>query len=300
LSKLLKTWGPHETNPRKIWRVDAHENVNGSDKAAGPPPDNTGPVKDTGKRRLLVIGAYVAAAAAFTAVGFGATSVIRDQLGSASAASAIPTPPPANQTFVEDDDGTGADSQEDILQSTVPGLARITSAHGSGSGIVLTRSGLLLTSSQIVSGGAITVRVLPSGHAYRATVTGSNPAHGLALLQIQGGAGFTPVAVGNSADFAVGAAATSVSTSASGKAFTLAVGNVSSTGAATTISGRRVTGLMTTSAQVLAGQSAGGPVVNLSGQVVGIDLSGSAHGADVTSYAVPVNEALQVARQLKR
>jgi S1-C subfamily serine protease len=108
------------------------------------------------------------------------------------------------------------------------------------------------------------------------------------------------VAVGNSADFAVGAAATSVSTNASGKAFTLAVGNVSGTGAAATVGGRRVTGLMTTSARVLAGQSAGGPVVNLSGQVVGIDLSGSAHGADVTSYAVPVNEALQVARQLER
>jgi S1-C subfamily serine protease len=280
--------------------VDAHDNVTDHDKLAGPLPNNTSPVKDTGKRRLLVIGAYIAAAAAFTAVGFGATSVIRDQPGSASATSAIPTPPPANQTFVEDDDGTGADSQEDILQSTVPGLARITSAHGSGSGIVLTRSGLLLTSSQIVSGGAITVRVLPSGHTYRATVTGSDAAHGRALLQIQGGSGFTPVAVGNSADFAVGAAATSVSTNASGKAFTLAVGNVSGTGAAATIGGRRVTGLMTTSAQVLAGQSAGGPVVNLSGQVVGIDLSGSAHGADVTSYAVPVNEALQVARQLER
>ena len=35
-------------------------------------------------------------------------------------------------------------------------------------------------------------------------------------------------------------------------------------------------------------------------QKIGIDLSGSAHGADVTSYAVPVNEALQVAQQLKR
>jgi hypothetical protein len=79
--------GPHETNPGKMWRADAHENVNGSDKAAGPPPDNTGPVKDTGKSRMLIIG-------------------------------------------------------------------------------------------------AITVRVLPSGHAYRATVTASNPARGLALLQI--------------------------------------------------------------------------------------------------------------------
>jgi S1-C subfamily serine protease len=280
--------------------VDARDDLTDSDKPAGSGPNNSGPVKGARKRRALIIGAYVAAVAAFTAVGFGATSVIRDQFGSASASSAIPTPPPANQTFVEDDDGTGADSQENILQSTVPGLARITSAHGSGSGVVLSRSGLLLTSSQIVTGGgAITVRVLPSGHAYRAKVAGSDRAHSLVLLQIQGGSSFTPVAVGNSADFAVGAAATSVSTDASGKAFTMAVGNVSGTGAATTIGGHRITGLMTTSAQVFAGRSAGGPVVNLSGQVVGIDLSGSAHGADVTSYAVPMNQALRVAQHLR-
>jgi S1-C subfamily serine protease len=60
---------------------------------------------------------------------------------------------------------------------------------------VLTQSGLLLTSSQIAAGrGAITVRVLPSGHAYQARVVGSGPAHGLALLQIQGGSGFRSVA----------------------------------------------------------------------------------------------------------
>ena len=133
-----------------MWRVDARDDMTDSDEPADSGPNNGGPEKGTRKRRALIIGAYVAAAAAFIAVGFGATSVVRDQLGSASAASAIPTPPPANQTFVEDDDGTGADSQENILQSTVPGLARITSAHGSGSGVVLTRSGLLLTSSQIV------------------------------------------------------------------------------------------------------------------------------------------------------
>ena len=143
--------------------MDARDDVTDRDKPADSEPDNSAPVESARKRRALIIGAYVAAAAAFTAVGFGATSVIRDQSGRATA---IPTPPPANQTFVEDDDGTGADSQENILQSTVPGLARIASARGSGSGVVLTRSGLLLTSSQIVGGGgAITVRVLPSGHA---------------------------------------------------------------------------------------------------------------------------------------
>jgi S1-C subfamily serine protease len=292
-----------------------HDDVSGSGKPDSPRPTendlpaavdndtgNTSPGagKDARKRRALVIGAYVAAAAAFTAIGFGGTALIRGQTGTAAAASAIPTPPSANQTFVEDDDGTGADSQENIRQSTVPGLTRISSARGSGSGVVLTQSGLVLTSSQIVPGrGAVTVRVLPSGHAYQAKVVGSDTAHGLALLQIQGGSAFKPVAVGNSKDFADGAAATSVSTSASGKAFTLAVGNVSNASAATTIGGHRITGLMQTTAQVFPGQSAGGPVVNLSGQVVGIDLSGSAHGASITSYAVPINEALQVARDLK-
>jgi hypothetical protein len=32
---------------------------------------------------------------------------------------------------------------------------------------------------------------------------------------------------------------------------------------------------------------------------VGIELTGSAHGANVTSYAVPINQALTIARQLK-
>ncbi len=43
-----------------------------------------------------------------------------------------------------------------------------------------------------------------------------------------------------------------------------------------------------------------GPLVNLSGQVVGIDLTGSAQDTSTTSYAIPVNEALAVASQLKR
>jgi putative serine protease PepD len=280
--------------------VDAHQDLNGSGEPAEPVPNNAGPVKDARKRRALIISAYVAAAAAFTGLGFGATVVIRDQISTASAASAIPTPPPANQNFVEDDDGTGADSQENILQSIVPGLTRISSSRGSGSGVVLTRSGLVLTSSQVVpDSGPATVRVLPSGHAYQAKVVGTDPGHGLALVQIEGGSGFKPVAVGNSHEFAVGAAATSVSTDNRGKAYTLAVGNVSSASAVTTISGHRISGLMKTTAQVFPGRSAGGPVVNLSGQVVGIDLSGSAQGANVTSYAVPVNEALRVAQQLR-
>ena len=36
------------------------------------------------------------------------------------------------------------------------------------------------------------------------------------------------------------------------------------------------------------------------GQMIGIDLTGSARGTSATSYAIPVNDALAVASQLKR
>ena len=51
--------------------------------------------------------------------------------------------------------------------------------------------------------------------------------------------------------------------------------------------------------QVIPGQGTGGPLVNLSGQVIGITLAGSPGGAHGTSFAMPINEALTIARQLK-
>jgi len=251
------------------------------------------------RRKAYLVTAFVAAAAVFTGVGFGAASLIRSQITTASA-SVIPSPPAANQTFVEDDDGTGADSQENILQSTVPGMVRLASAKGSGAGVVLTPSGLVLTSAQVTGGASrLTARMLPSGHAYQARVVGYDAARGLALVQLQGGGTFKPVVLGNSADFAVGAAAIAISTSPSGKAFTLDIGNVDTMNPAATADGHRLTGLMQTSAQFVPGQGAGGPVVNLSGQVMGIDLTGAGHGTGAVSYAVPIDQALTVARQLQ-
>ena len=139
----------------------------------------------------------------------GRTSLVL--AGGLSSSSAIPSPPRANKMFVEDEEGTGADSQANILQSTAPGLVHIVSAHGTsaGVGIVLTRSGLVLTSAQVVRGaGQVLVREALSARSFDATVTGS--AQGLALLQIRGGSDLKPIAVGNSDRFAVGAAVTAV------------------------------------------------------------------------------------------
>ena len=141
--------------------LDGNDGPGGTNGNTGSPskrePETAGP------RRPLVIAAFAAAAVAFTAEGFGATTVIRHQTGTASASSVTPTPPAANQMFVEGDDGTGADSQENILQSTVPGLGRIASPRGTGAGVALTPSGPVLTSAQVADGkGTVTAKVLPT------------------------------------------------------------------------------------------------------------------------------------------
>ncbi len=84
---------------------------------------------------------------------------------------------------------------------------------------------------------------------------------------------------------------------ASGRAFTPEIGTVGGTGADAVIGGHRVAGLIRATPRFLPGQSAGGPLVSLAGQVIGIDLAGAPDGA---SYAVPIDEALAVARQLAR
>lgn len=70
--------------------------------------------------------------------------------------------------LVEDDDGTGADNQANILRPAAPGLVHVLPARGTpaGEGIILTPSGLVLTSAQTLQGARrLTVRVVLSGRS---------------------------------------------------------------------------------------------------------------------------------------
>ncbi len=100
------------------------------------------------RRSRLAVG--VGAVAVVAGLAFVAFAAVGGLSSSAQASSAIPSPPRANKMFVEDDDGTGADNQENIVQSAAPGLVHIVSASGVnvGVGVVLTPSGLVLTSDR--------------------------------------------------------------------------------------------------------------------------------------------------------
>jgi S1-C subfamily serine protease len=265
------------------------------------PPGRPRPrLKARGRRRFV---AWVVGSAVGIAIGLGAGVLVKVIASSHSAgvSSAIPSPPQANKQFVEDEEGTGADNQANILQATAPGLVHIVSSTGSsvGLGVVLTRSGLVATSAQILQGaGGVTVRVVLSGKSFPAQVVGSDAAEDLSLLQIKGGSGFRAIAIGTARDFPVGSVVTAVGSSGIARTVTLYTGNVTSLNSAAIIDGTRLAGLLQTTSQVLPGEEVGGPVVNLSGQAVGIDVAGAGGGLHNVGFAIPIDQVLAVASQI--
>ena len=261
--------------------------------------------------RITAIATAVVLAAG---IGFGAGRVIG--LGNTVILTAIPKPATGKDAFIEDDDGTAQDNQENIFQATAPGLVHVLSGGTSvGIGLVLTESGKVLTTYQPAAGAAsLAAEYVLSRATFRATVIGTDPAAGLALLQLQGGDGrpFSTVAVGNSATLVNSSKAsretsyhvpgqvydTAIGTTGRQNALTLDVGTLDYLD--TTVSVGRTTrsGLMASVLQSAQTSAIGGPLVNLNGQVIGITVGGSGTGLHIMAYAIPINTALAVATRI--
>jgi S1-C subfamily serine protease len=155
-----------------------------------------------------------------------------------------------------------------------------------------------------------------SGAAFTATVIGTDPAAGLALLQMASRPGwpFVTVEVGNS-DRLVHNAGISRFTSyhASGAVYVTAVGTTGTTAKVTIDAGtltamnvtvgvantnRNRSGLMASALQSDTPSVIGGPLVDLNGKVIGITIGGSGSGLAITGFAIPINTALTVATQI--
>jgi S1-C subfamily serine protease len=261
--------------------------------------------------RLSVIAAAVVVAAG---IGFGVGRAVG--LGNTVILTAIPHPATGKDAFIEDDDGTAQDNQENILQATAPGMVHVLSGGTSvGIGLVLTESGKVLTTYQPAAGAAhLAAEYVLSRVTFKATVIGTDPAAGLALLQLEGGDGrpFSTVSVGNSATLVPSANDsressyhvpgqvydTAVGTTGTQDALTIDVGTLATLD--TTVSVGRTTrsGLMASVLQSAQTSAIGGPLVNLNGQVIGIIVGGSGSGLQIIGYAMPINTALAVATQI--
>jgi putative serine protease PepD len=257
------------------------------------------PPKGTGHRNRVRLIVSIGAAVVFAAVGFGVASAINGS--SSSGATLIPTPPAKNATFVQDDNGIAADGQANLIKNTAPGLVDIMSASGTnvGLGLVLTHSGYVLVSDQVIAGaGNVTARFALSGKTYATRLVGTDAAADIALLKLQGGSGFKTISIGTASALAKGDVLSAVGGSGTAKAVTDTVGRLVGTTGTATFVGHTLSGLLETELSALPKAAYGGPLVNLSGQVVGIDLAAGTSGQNTIGFATTINAALTAAQQI--
>jgi S1-C subfamily serine protease len=183
-------------------------------------------------------------------------------------------------------------------------------AEAAGTGMVLTADGEVLTNNHVVQGATtISATVVSTGKTYKATVVGTDPSHDVAVIKLQDASGLTPINLGDSSSVAVGDAVTAVGNAGGrGGQPTVASGHVVALDQEITATDRdgshpeELTGLIQVDANLQPGES-GGPLYDSQGKVIGIDTAGGAtrsfRAATGEGYAIPINDALAVARQIE-
>jgi S1-C subfamily serine protease len=168
---------------------------------------------------------------------------------------------------------------------------------GSGSGVVFTPDGYLLTNHHVVAGAAQLRATLADGRKLDAALVGSDPATDLAVLHL-GGTGLPYADFGSSARLKVGQLVIAIGNPLGFQA-TVTAGIVSALGRTLRApSGRLIDSVIQTDAPLNPGNS-GGPLADGNGRVIGINTAmiGPAQGI---CFAIGSDTAIDVATRLMR
>ncbi len=191
------------------------------------------------------------------------------------------------------DDIARLDAERDRL------LERLHS--GTGSGIIFDPAGYILTNNHVVEGGG-TIRVrLHDEREYDATLVGTDPKTDLAVIRIEA-PDLHALPFGDSDQVEVGDWVLAVG-APFGLSHSVTHGIVSAKGRADLNVGRDVMyqNFIQTDAAINPGNS-GGPLLNLRGEVIGVNTAIATNGQPVNAgvaFVIPSNMAARVARQLR-
>lgn len=164
-------------------------------------------------------------------------------------------------------------------------------SSGLGSGFVISSDGLILTNDHVVSGASrIQVKVNGYPHRFNAQVVGTDYGLDLALLKVRTPRPLATLPLGNSNTIPIGAWDVAIG-NPEGLENTVTVGVVSARGRSFTIGDRTYRDLLQTDAPINPGNS-GGPLLNLAGQVIGINTAVNTAGQGL-GFAIPINVAEQ-------
>jgi 2-alkenal reductase len=192
------------------------------------------------------------------------------------------------------------------VSGTIPGQMSQFGPTGpqsvSGSGVFISEQGYILTNNHVIDGVTGITITLADGTTEAATLVGADMYSDIAVLKTTGKIPAVAT-LGNSDALTPGDTAIAIGSPLGDFKNTVTVGVISATGRSIdTGNGYSIDGLIQTDAAINQGNS-GGPLVNLAGQVIGINSmivrnSGTGTVAEGLGFAIPINTAAAVANQI--
>lgn len=173
----------------------------------------------------------------------------------------------------------------------------------SGSGVIISKDGYIITNNHVVEGNNSLQVILSDGKTLTAEFIGGDKFADVAVIKIDGN-GFNYAELGNSDALKPGESVIAIGSPLGEFQNTVTVGVVSALGRAIETSEQfSMEDLIQTDAAINRGNS-GGPLVNLAGQVVGINtliVRGSGYSGDIAEglgFSIASNTVNAVAKQL--
>ncbi len=180
-------------------------------------------------------------------------------------------------------------SDQQSPQSDKPNIQEI----GAGSGFFVTSDGLILTNKHVIADEQASYTVITNdGKSFDATVMARDPVNDLAILKVNIKDAPTLPLV-DSSQIEIGQQVVAIGNSLGQYQNTVTSGIVSGIGRSITAGGsdgsEQLEGVIQTDAAINPGNS-GGPLLNLAGQVIGINTAIDQQGQSV-GFAIPANDA---------
>lgn len=167
------------------------------------------------------------------------------------------------------------------------------SQQGAGTGVIVTSDGLILTNKHVVEGASTFTVTLTDGKQYDGKLVATDPSNDIAYLRVEA-TGLQAAELGDSDKVEVGQKVVAIGNALGQFANTVTTGVISgksrpieaSDGSGGT---ERLSNLFQTDAAINPGNS-GGPLLNIDGQIIGINTAIAGQNAQNIGFAIPINE----------
>ena len=197
----------------------------------------------------------------------------------------------------------GEDIYKKVNPSVVSVISTTAEGTGSGSGVIMSKDGYIITNNHVVDGAQSVSVQLSDGTSLDAEIIGTDEQTDLAVIKVTPTSDLTAAEFGDSDELEPGEYAYAIG-SPGGVQFanTITGGRISAINRDLTVNDRVMT-LIQTDASINNGNS-GGALINKYGQVVGITsakLSGNAFGSATVEgmgFAIPTNTAKDIVDEL--